>query len=260
MTYNTVIVDINTDRKFLNLTIHRPDNNNALNAELLSEINQVLDVAEADDTIRTVVLRGDENYFCAGMDFKEVAQQKEFTREEEKDFAKAYISTLKRFTTSSKSIVSICESKVLAGGIGLVAASDMVIASPKATFGLSEALWGLLPANVMPFLIRRVGFQSAYYLTLMTKAFPAKEVLPMRLVDILSENTDTAFRKLNQRLSILHPKTIKRMKAYFHDMWIINEKMEQLAIDTLADLKMDPMVQDNIKNYINHGKFPWEAE
>ena len=95
-------------------------------------------------------------------------------------------------------------------------------------------------------------------MTLTTKNVTAAEAQSFHLVDTVSENCDGEFRKLNNRLAILHPKTISRMKKYFREMWIINEQMEQLAIDTLAELKMDPMVQENIKNYIEKGKLPWE--
>lgn len=257
--YKTLKVQHKAEEKVLELTFHRPEVNNAINSQLLSDINQALDFAESQDEIRTIVLRGDKKFFCTGMDFKEVSQQKEFRLEEEQNRAAEYCQTLKRFAAIPKSIVSICEGKVTAGGVGIAAASDIVIAAPSAQFSLSEAIWGLLPANVLPYLIRRAGFQPSYLMTLTTKSISAEEAKNFHLVDFLSDDPDKEFRKLNQRLSVLHPSTLARMKSYFRKMWIINEEMEQLAINTLAELKMDPMVQQNIKNYIQYQKFPWET-
>jgi len=62
---------------------------------------------------------------------------------------------LKSLSTCNKVVIAKVEGKVNAGGVGLVAASDIVVAHTQATFGLSEALFGLLPACVMPFLIRK---------------------------------------------------------------------------------------------------------
>lgn len=256
--YKTLKVERKVDQKVLELTIDRPEVNNAINNALLRDINKAFDFAEQQEEIKTVVIKGNEKFFCTGMDFKEISEQDTFDFETEKQNATLYCQTLKRFATLSKSVVSICEGKVTAGGVGFVAASDLVIAKPSATFCLSEAIWGLLPANVMPYLIRRAGFQPAYFMSLTTKNISATDAKEFHLVDLLTDDPQREFMKINQRLSILHPKTLVRMKAYFRQMWIINEEMEQLAINTLTELKMDPMVQENIKKYMKDKKMPWE--
>ncbi len=248
--YATLRLEIKEDTRVMSITMDRPESKNAINLQLLQEINDVLDLAEKNPEIRTVILRGNEKFFCTGMDFKEAENEKAFPTE--------YSRTLKRFATISKIVVSICEGKVIAGGVGFAAASDIVIASPAAVFTLSELMWGLLPANVLPYLIRRTGFQSAYFMTLSTLKNSAQEAKDIHLVDILSEDPDSEFLKLNERLSLIDPQTISRMKSYFRKMWLINEEMEQLAIKTLSELKQDPIVQKNIKNYVENGKLPWE--
>lgn len=257
MEFATLKVDVKEEMKVMEITIHRPEAMNAINLQLIKDLNAALDVAERNEEIRTVVIRGNDHFFCTGMDFKE-AMSGPIELEKEKIFATGYCHTLKRFATISKTIVSICEGKVMAGGVGFAAASDIVIANSNAVFTLSELIWGLLPANVLPYLIRRSGFQASYFMTLTTNKMASKDAKEMHLVDILSDNPQKEFTKLNQRLSIIHPQTIGRMKSYFRQLWIINEEMEQLAINTLADLKMDPLVQKNIKNYVDHGKLPWE--
>lgn len=258
MPYQNILVT--EEDGVLEMTIHRPEVKNAINLGLLREMQLVLDEAEKNDAIRSIILKGENGVFCSGMDFKEVSQVKEFNPEDERQFASAYMGILKRFASISKIIISICDGKVLAGGVGFAAASDIVIATPKSEFGLSEMLWGLLPANVMPYLIRRVGFQSAYFMTLTTKNISAEKAEKIHLVDIVSEDPDKEFKLLNRRLGMLAPKTIQRMKAYFRKMWIVTDEMEQLAIETLTELKMDPLVQGNIKNFITSGKFPWETK
>ena len=86
-----------------------------------------------------------------------------------------YMDTLRRITLFSKVVISCVDGQVLAGGVGLVACSDLVIATSKAEFGLSEALWGLLPAMVLPYLIRKVGVQKAYFMTLTTIRISVEE-------------------------------------------------------------------------------------
>jgi len=143
--------------------------------------------------------------------------------------------------------------------MGLVASSDLVVANPQSQFSLSEALWGLLPCCVLPYLIRRIGYQAAYRLTLTTQPIQGEEAYRLQLVDELSEHPNENIRRLLVRLNRIAPDTLKAMKAYFRKMWIIDEKMEQTAVDNITQLIQSPGVQNNIKNFVKYQRFPWEG-
>jgi polyketide biosynthesis enoyl-CoA hydratase PksH len=256
MEYKTIKVETKLDERYIGITIDRAEANNAINPQLITELNIALDIAEQSSEIRTVVIKGNKDFFCSGMDFKEALLDSE--KENERAFATGYCHLLKRLATIAKTTISVCEGKVLAGGVGIAAASDIVIASSGAIFSLSEIIWGLLPANVLPYLIRRSGFQSAYFMTLTTNKITAQEAKQIHLVDVLSDEPFRELNKLNRRLAHIHPETLGKMKSYFRQLWLINEEMEELAINTLVELKSDPFVQKNIKNYVENGKFPWE--
>ncbi len=226
------------------------------NPDTLQGLHRALDEAEADAACRLIVLTGRQNFFCTGMDFEEAARGKAVTETIE---GQDYMSLLKHFVSSPKIIISKVEGSVLAGGMGLVAASDLVVATPESRFGLPEALWGLLPANVMPFLIRRVGFQHAYRLTLTTETITAEEVWRIGLVDTLSDKPDDDIRRYLLRLGRLDEQTILEAKAYFQKMWLLTEEMEQTAVVELNRLVNTERVQRNIKNYVEYQKFPWET-
>ena len=119
-------------------------------------------------------------------------------------------------------------------------------------------LWGLLPACVTPFLIRRVGFQHAYRMTLTTETITAEEAWRIGLVDTLSDKPDDSIRRYLLRLGRLEEKTILDAKAYFQKMWILSEAMEQTAVAELNRLERTERVRENIKNYVAYQKFPWE--
>jgi len=171
-----------------------------------------------------------------------------------------YMRLLKRFTLSSKVIISRLDGKVIAGGVGLVAASDIVISTERTELSLSEALWGLLPCCVIPFLIRRVGFQKAYFMTLTTKPISAREAQAIHLVDELADHLDETLRKLTLRLNLLDDDIIVDMKRYFQKMGGITSEMEQAATTEFARLATQPHVQQNIANYVARGIFPWERK
>lgn len=242
----------------IEISIHRPDQRNSINEALLTEIGQALDEAEADAQNRVIVLSGSGNdkVFCTGMDFDALAKAPAGATPGSD--AAPYMALLKRFTQIPRVVIAKVEGTVMAGGVGLVAASDLVYANPKATFTLSEALWGLLPAMVTPFLIRRVGFQKAYAMTMTTRAFTATEALGMGLVDAVADDPGREVQATIRRVGRLVPQTIGDMKAFFRKMWVVTEAMEQTAVEELQRLMREPRVQKNIRDYVELGKLPWE--
>jgi 3-carboxymethyl-3-hydroxy-acyl-[acp] dehydratase len=204
-----------------------------------------------------VVIAGTPGLFCTGMDFEEVAADTHIKSAETAPIS-PYLQLLKRLTLSSKVIVCRLEGKVVAGGVGLVAASDIVISSERTELSLSEALWGLLPCSVIPFLIRRVGFQKAYFMTLTTRPISAREAYAIHLVDELTDHLDESLRKLTLRLNLLDEKIIVDMKRYFQQMSSITPEIELAATTEFARLAAQPHVQQNIANYVTKGVFPWE--
>jgi len=257
MNYETILVDYHDD--LATITFNRVDKRNAINDQLLVEINHVMDVLEKEESNRFLVLQGQAGVFCTGMDFDQVTQDI-LSGHPLRFNAKDYMATLKRFTSTSKVVIAKVDGRVLAGGVGIVAACDLVFATQQAQFGLSEALWGLLPANVMPFLIRRVGYQKAYTLTLTTQNISAQTAYDIQLVDILADNLDDALQSVLKNLRRVSGNTVAEMKSFFKKMWIIDETMENAAMDELQKLIQSPMVLDNIKNFVLHQQLPWDKE
>lgn len=235
------------------VTFNRPAKRNSLSTPLLERFHQVLDEVGEDEDIRTIIIRGQGGVFCTGMDLEEFQSGEQMSPAEN-----PYMALLKRFASMDRIVISVVEGTVMAGGVGIVAASDLVYADSKATFSLSEALWGLLPAMVTPFLIRRVGFQSAYRLTLTTATIGAQEAKQIHLVDEVGDDISSRLQGALRRLGRVHPDTIKELKSYFREMWIIDERMEEYAVAELARLSKEPRIIENITNFVNRGVVPWE--
>jgi polyketide biosynthesis enoyl-CoA hydratase PksH len=236
--------------------IARPDQANSINSTLLTELHLALDLAEAEPDCRTMILEGLPGLFCTGMDFQEAAQ----TDGPSTDAVgiREYMRLLKRFTLSPRIVICRVDGRVMAGGVGLVAAADIVLATDRAQFTLSESLWGLLPCCVLPFLMRRVGYQKAYFLTLTTRTLSAEEAHSVHLVDELTNNLDDALRKLTLRLNLLDDRVILDLKHYFQAIAGLTPEVEQTAIQEITRLANQPHVQRNIANYVRDGRLPWE--
>ncbi|MEC9466913.1 MAG: enoyl-CoA hydratase-related protein [Myxococcota bacterium] len=248
---DTLLYETHGDRAVI--TLNRLDKRNSINLAMLSRFHELLDEIEDDDVLRMVVIRGQDGVFCTGMDLEGFVTDTELSADES-----PYMNLLKRFASIDKVVVAQVEGSVMAGGVGLVAASDLVFSDTKSTFSLSEVLWGLLPAMVMPFLIRRVGFQNAYRLTLTTSTISAHDASAMNLVDELGDDVEARVQAMSRRISRLDTDTISDLKSYFRKMWIVTEEMEKTAVAELARLSQEPRIVENVTNYVKHGKVPWE--
>lgn len=241
------------------ITLHRPEHRNAINRALVRELNEAIDRAEAAPDCRMVVLQAAGDVFCSGMDFEETARlADQIDVQAMRRATEDYMLTLKRLATSRRVVVSRVAGAATAGGVGFVAASDLVLATPKATFALSEALWGLLPSNVIPYLIRRVGFQPAFRMTLTAAPISAEEAHRLQLVDYLGPDLDELERVVRIRLNRVAPDTVGDLKAFFRKMWLIDTTMERAAVDETARLGASPVVKENIRDFVQSRTFPWE--
>jgi polyketide biosynthesis enoyl-CoA hydratase PksH len=235
----------------LMVRLDRPDRQNSLNALMLREIHHALDEAERDPECAAMVIEGQEGVFCAGMDFADAVSQAE-------PEIGNYMALLRRFTLTPRIVFCKIDGRVAGGGVGLAAASDLVVATSRASFSLPEALWGLLPCCVLPYLLRRTGFQPAYRLALTTASISAAEAHACRLVDELSDQPDETIRKLLARCARIRPETVRDLKQYFRQLSAVGAETEQAAIRELSRLLAQPEVRENIGAFLHDGQLPSE--
>ncbi|NEO38512.1 MAG: enoyl-CoA hydratase/isomerase [Moorea sp. SIOASIH] len=254
MYYKTI--KINYQPAVQRIQIYRPEANNSINDQLTQELLSALQAVEAEETVKVVIIEGLPEVFCTGMDFQAIANGEII---DTKISAHAYYNILKQMSQSSKVIVSLVRGKVQAGGVGFVAASDLVIADETTTFVLSELLFGLLPACVLPFLIRRVGFQKAYRLSLTTQPISASEAYNWSLVDEYGSNPDKLISQYIRRLRYLPSSGVKELKDYMNKLWIIQTETQNIAANKSASLLGDPTIQAKIKRFAKEGLYPWQS-
>lgn len=154
--------------RILKVRLNRPSKRNALTREILTELKNVLSEHAAREEVRLVVLEGSGAVFCAGMDLSEMQETAAASNPEElwaKDaelYAETMIALLK-FPTPTLVVVN---GPVLAGGVGLVLACDLVLGSETASFSLPEPQRGIVAAVVTPLLHYRIGTGGASWMLL----------------------------------------------------------------------------------------------
>lgn len=247
----------------LQVTLSRPAQRNAIDSLLLGELGRALDQAEAEAGCRALVLEGAEGIFCTGMDFAEAVAKTAGPAASGPGFAPqatTYMRLLGRFSESPLIVVAKVDGLVAGGGVGLVAASDLAVATPRSEFSLPEALWGLLPCCVLPYLIRRIGFQQAYRMALTTQNLSAAAARECRLVDEVAEQPEEAVRRLLLRSLRVEAPVVADLKRYLHRLQPITPEAERAAVEELCRLVARPSAREAIAGFVERGVFPWESK
>lgn len=252
MKYETLQVHFQESICFVQ--IDRPEANNTINAQLIAECHEVLSICEASATV--VVLSGSPEVFCFGADFRELASTTQ-TPEPGEGPGPMYDVWLQLATGPYVTVAQV-RGKVNAGGVGFVAACDIVLADETAQFSLSELLFGLYPACVLPFLTRRVGFQKAHYLTLMTQPISAQQACEWGLVDAFETQSDALLRRHLLRLRRLSKPAIRRYKTYMNQIGKSLADCKSTAVAANLEVFSDASNLAAIARYVEQGVFPWE--
>lgn len=179
-----------TDSGLFVITLSRGDTGNLLNPALLAALDDSLQRAILDDAIRTVLIRSNSDTFCKGMDLPALSNA-DADKNALHDAVNAYSGILSTIYLCEKPIIALVTGEAHAGGMGLACACDIVCATPDASFRLSEVLFGLVPANVLPYILGyRLTPQKARYLALSTRELSGEEAYRLGIVDELAERTD----------------------------------------------------------------------
>src|SRR5687768_8649867 len=137
------------------IILNRPDKRNALSRQMLADIAQALDDLHQERKVRAVILTGAGTAFCAGMDLAEMqdTSQHDGAQAQWHSDAVQYRELIDKMLLFPKPIIAAVNGPVVAGGAGLMLASDIVIATPEAKFGLPEPRRGIVAGLVSPLLV-----------------------------------------------------------------------------------------------------------
>lgn len=252
--YETVRVRFENEICFLQ--IDRPDADNTIDRRLVEECTEVVRLCE--DRAKVLVLEGLPEVFCWGADFRDI--RAEAGGEHDQSHAEALYDLWLSLALGPFVSVAHVRGKVNAGGLGFVAACDIVLCEDRSVFSLSELLFGLMPACVMPFLIRKVGPARANFVTLTTQPFGAGQAVAWGLVDASAENSGNLLRRHLLRLRYLPKTGVARYKKYLRDLDDVLLPSRDKAVDANREVFSDEENLRKIARYVSTGQFPWEGE
>ncbi|HVP57165.1 MAG TPA: enoyl-CoA hydratase/isomerase family protein [bacterium] len=198
--YQTIEISIRD--RVAHVALNRPDVRNAFNEVMIEDLIRVLEKVNEDDAVRVLVLTGNGTSFCSGADLNWMKKMKGFTVEENYRDAMRLAELMLKLYSLPKPTIARVNGASIGGSNGLVAACDIVIASHRAEFSLSEVKIGLVPACIGPYLVKRIGEAACRDLFLTGQRISADQARALGLVNdvVTHENLDA---RLGEKIASL---------------------------------------------------------
>jgi len=205
---------VERDGAVTRVILARPDRRNAFDASLISELAEAfVDVGRA----RAVVLAGEGESFSAGADVEWMRASAELSYDDNVADANALRRMLESIDRCPAPVVARVQGHALGGGCGLVAASDIAVASPDAVFAFSEVKLGIIPAVISPFALAKIGAGAARRYFLTGERFDAETALRIGLVHEVDPDLDGAVDRVVGELLSAGPKAARWTKRLVHE-------------------------------------------
>ncbi|MEN9544032.1 MAG: hypothetical protein RLZZ598_865 [Pseudomonadota bacterium] len=201
------------------LRLNRPAQRNAMSLQMVQELRAALVEAEQDTAVRVIVLRGVGGHFCAGGDIADMAAARARVAEQGEAamvaVSRVFGELCVAFAATPKALVAVLEGTVMGGGLGLACVADMAIAAEDASFRLPESSLGVVPAQIAPFLVERLGYSEAKRLAVSGGRLDARQALALRLVHEVhaSEALDAGLARVLHDILQCAPGAIAATKA-----------------------------------------------
>jgi methylglutaconyl-CoA hydratase len=249
------------------LTMNRPAVFNAFDEALIAELDDAFAQLGADAGVRAIVLAGAGKHFSAGADLQWMQRAAAASQGDNLADARRFAVMLARIAECPKPTLARVQGAALGGGVGLVAACDMAVVSDTASFSVSEARMGILPAVIGPHLVNAVGLREARRLALTASRIGADEALRLGLVQrvVPVEGLDTAVDALLADLLACGPQAqgeIKRLYAQlapgpqgFED-WA---EVRELTAQTIARVRTTAEAREGFAAFLGKRPPNWTA-
>jgi isohexenylglutaconyl-CoA hydratase len=248
----------------IHVTLQRPDVRNAMNGEMVDELRAVLTLAEQRRDVRALVLRGAGGNFSAGADLKDLSRAQSAAppgQDPVSEWNAAFGRLCTAYACTELPVVVALEGAVMGGGFGLACVADVVLAASSAVFRLPETSLGLLPAQIAPFMLARLGYSETKRLSVTGGKIDAQEALTIRLVHSVHDDLDAAVSSTLEKIRACAPEATRAtkrllMKAYTSQGDGIGALVDHAA-ELFAQAFRGPEAQEGIGAFLQKQKPSW---
>lgn len=236
------------------VTMARPAVFNAFDETMIGELDAAFAQLEADPAVRVIVLAGEGRHFSAGADLQWMQRASQASREWNLEDARRFAGMLARIEACGKPTVARIQGAALGGGVGLACACDVAIAADNASFAVSEAKFGILPAVIGPYVTNAVGKRHARWLGLTTTRIDAARALAIGLVQQVAalDALDAAVDATLAELLAGGPGAQREIKQLFARLEVgpITAEVRELTAQTISRVRGTDEARDGFAAFL----------
>ena len=247
--------------KVATVTLNRPEVRNAFNEQTIAEITLAFDSLGRSDMVRAIVLAANGPAFCAGADLNWMKKMAGYSHAENNADALQLAEMLRTIYLCPKPVVAKVQGDCYAGGMGLVAACDIVITAEESNFCLSEVKLGLIPATISPYVIKAMGENAARRYFLTAERFSAREAHRIGFAHevVPADALDAKTAEVVKALVTNSPNAVQHAKVLVRDVAGKPVTQELLAdtAERIAHIRASEQGREGVQSFLEKRKPNW---
>ncbi len=259
----TNTLDIRIEGRVARVYLNRPEVRNAFNDVVITELTEAFTRLGADPALRVIVLGGHGKAFCAGADLNWMKAMAGYDWDQNRADAQRLAELLGTVYNCPLPVVGRLQGDCYAGGMGLAAACDVLVACDSLHFCLSEARLGLLPATISPYVIRAMGEQQARRYFVTAERFSAVQAQAMGFVHacVPGEALDVAVDGIVEALVANGPAAVKACKRLVQDVAgrAITPDLRAETARRIADIRASDEGREGVQAFLQRREPAWRA-
>jgi len=260
---NTSALTIERDGPVVRVFLNRPEVRNAFNDAVITELTGAFRAFANEPSLRAVILGGHGKAFCAGGDLAWMRSMADYSWEQNRADASALAEMLWTIYRCPLPVIGRIHGDCYAGGVGLAACCDVLVAAEGMNFCLSEAKIGLLPATIGPYVIKALGEQAARRYFITAERFDAATAKALGFVHevVPAESIDAKVGEIVQAIVANGPAAVKACKQLVQDLagQPITEALRADTARRIADIRASDEGKEGVQAFLNKRPPAWLA-
>jgi methylglutaconyl-CoA hydratase len=256
-------LDIQVNGPVARVYLNRPEVRNAFNDGVITELTAAFTQLGADPSLRAIVLGGHGKAFCAGADLSWMRAMADYTWDQNRADAEALAQMLWTVWSCPLPVVGRVHGDCYAGGVGLAAVCDVLVAAEGVNFCLSEARLGLLPATIGPYVVKALGEQASRRYFVTAERFTAQRAQQLGFVHecVPAEALDATVDDMVATLVANGPAAVRACKRLVQDVAgrEIDASLRAETARRIADIRASVEGRDGVQSFLGKREPAWRT-
>ncbi|AXS84827.1 MULTISPECIES: enoyl-CoA hydratase-related protein [Marinobacter] len=247
------------------VVLNRPDKRNAFDDVIIQQLINTLTEVSSNSKTKVVILRSEGKHFSAGADLGWMRRMADNGHKENLDDARQLARLMEVLNGLRKPVIGLVQGAAYGGAVGLAACCDIVIATEKSSFCLSEVKLGLIPAVISPYVVSAIGERQARRYFISAEVFNARQAQDYGLVHIVCDDVEAMEARCNEMVQQLVTNGPEAMRAAKDLVFAVSHKPinDDVIDDTahrIADIRVGEEGQEGLNAFLNKRKANWVPE